>query len=130
MPKKPEPTFDSTFKKIGEVTLPLYEGKRIMMMPIIIGDDTSIPDVIGEWKATLTIIAGMADPLIQGKVGYLTLDEKVVTPGATHRRSGKHVDGMAKGVTPSLVDAIKKAKPNRLSSPFRMGVVGALLSTA
>lgn len=90
-------SFESKFKKIGDITLPYYEGKRVMMLPVIIGDETSIPDMIGEWRATFHLLSEMADPKHKGKVGYLTLDEKVVSAQETHRRAGKHVDGVFQG---------------------------------
>ena len=89
-------SFESKFKKIGEITLPNYEGKRVMMLPVIIGDETSLPEMLGEWKVTFHALSNMA-PQHKGAVGYLTLDEKIVKPETTHRRAGKHVDGVFRG---------------------------------
>lgn len=47
------------------------------------------------WLTTetpLPALSGMAD--FAGQVGYLTIDEKMVEPGETHRRRGLHVDGV------------------------------------
>lgn len=90
-------SFESKFKKIGKVELPLFSGVRVMMLPVIIGDDTSIPDLLkGQWKATFHDLSEMA-PQHKGKVGYLTIDEKIVEPAKTHRRAGAHVDGVFQG---------------------------------
>jgi hypothetical protein len=63
-----------------------------MMLPIVIGDAFSIPDVITHYSDLLSNFACMAQSHI-GKVGYLTVDEKIVQPNQTHRRAGMHVDG-------------------------------------
>jgi hypothetical protein len=95
-------SFESKFTKIGDVTLPYYAGTRVMMLPVIIGNEASIPDLLaGEWKATFHELSELANPAHKGKVGYLTIDEKIVQPAKTHRREGKHVDGVFQGSTGS-----------------------------
>lgn len=87
--------FTSEYREIGPVTLPDFSGLRVMMMPLILGDLNSIPPMLANWKATLASLFEMGGH--HGKVGYITIDEKTVTPGATHRRAGKHVDGVFQG---------------------------------
>lgn len=87
--------FNSTFEYLEKIQLPDFSGTRVMMMPIIIGDTDSIPDFISSWKYTVRQLSDMSG--FAGHIGYLTIDEKDVLPGKTHRRSGKHVDGIYKG---------------------------------
>ncbi len=88
-------SFKSTFKKVGDLVLPKFSGKRIMMMPLILGDPKSIPDFLEEWKETIAQLAALgAHP---GEIGYLTIDEKIVKKEETHRRQGAHVDGAYHG---------------------------------
>jgi len=85
--------FVSEFRKVGDLKLPPYSGTRVMMLPIVIGDCASIPDFLSHYRWTAWRLAHMADPEHLGKVGYLTIDEKHVLAGTTHRRAGMHVDG-------------------------------------
>lgn len=89
--------FSSTFKPLNQVQLPQFSNTRVMMMPLIIGDLNSIPELLGHYKETLSQLFKLADPKHLGKVGYITIDEKVVPAGKTHRRSGLHVDGVYDG---------------------------------
>jgi hypothetical protein len=85
--------FTSSFRKVGDVSLPPFSGTRVMMLPIIIGDRSSIPDFVSHYAWTAWRLAHMANPSHLDEVGYLTIDEKLVPTGLTHRRAGLHVDG-------------------------------------
>jgi hypothetical protein len=85
--------FTSTFKKVGDITLPLFSGTRVMMLPFVIGERHSLPDFISHYRWIAHQLFSMINPDHLGKVGYLTIDEKIVESGKTHRRSGLHVDG-------------------------------------
>jgi hypothetical protein len=86
--------FESNFEQRGQVNLPLFTGTRVMMMPVVIGDVSSIPDSIGHWRGAMSDLFNMTE---HRGIGYITIDERVVTPGETHRRSGLHVDGVLEG---------------------------------
>jgi len=86
-------TFTSTFRKVGDISLPPFSGTRVMMLPIVIGDRSSMPDFVSHYAWTAWRLAQMADPSHLDEVGYLTIDEKLVPAGKTHRRAGLHVDG-------------------------------------
>lgn len=90
-------TFESIFQEIKEVELPEFTGLRIMMLPVIIGDIESIPEFVENYKELFRNLCKMADSSLEGQVGYLTVDEKVVEPQKTHRRQGLHVDGVYQG---------------------------------
>jgi len=89
--------FESVFKHIGETKLPGFSGTRVMMMPIIIGDLNSIPESLAHYRETFKALFSMSDSKHHGQVGYITIDEKKVEAGKTHRRSGLHVDGVYDG---------------------------------
>lgn len=87
--------FTSTFEKVGSVTLPTFSGIRIMMMPVRMGDIKSLPDYLSAWKETVSRLFKFSK--CKEGIGYLTIDEKVVEKGLTHRREGLHVDGIYQG---------------------------------
>lgn len=86
--------FESKFTELTDVTLPKFSGTRVMHMPLILGDLNSIPEGLNHYKETLSQLFKLMDPKHLGKVGYITIDEKKVMGGKTHRRQGLHVDGV------------------------------------
>jgi hypothetical protein len=84
--------FLSKFKERGSILLPDFSGIRVMMLPIVHHDLATVPDYLDGWQDVLANLFSMSDEH-EGKVVYLTIDEKVVKEGETHRRAGKHVDG-------------------------------------
>lgn len=88
--------FDSVFERVAEVQLPKFSGVRVMMLPVIIGDVNSLPDFVSGYRTCFEQMCAHAQEH-NGKVGYLTIDEKVVEPKSTHRRGGAHVDGVYNG---------------------------------
>jgi hypothetical protein len=77
------------FRKVGAVAFPQAQGRKVNMMPFIMGDRSSIP---GEYHDYLPMIEACDVRDEIGKVGYLTFDEQFVTTG-THRRGGIHTEG-------------------------------------
>jgi hypothetical protein len=86
--------FNSEYAERGPVRLPNFSGIRVMMMPVVIGDIGTVP--IDGYEDAVADLFGYA-PEHAGKVGYVTIDEKVVEAGETHRRRGLHVDGVFRG---------------------------------
>lgn len=84
--------FTSKFSKVGVTSLPPFSGTRVMMLPILIGDVDSFPDFVHQYRPTAHNLF-LIKPEYFGRVGYLTVDEKVVDSRQTHRRAGLHVDG-------------------------------------
>jgi hypothetical protein len=64
-------------------------------MPLILGDRASVPDSVWGYVEVLDLCAKVK-PEYAGQVVYLTIDEKVVEAGQTHRRPRLHVDGWHK----------------------------------
>lgn len=101
--KRKTQRFESKCEPHAIIDLPGFTGLRIMMMPVIIGDMAKIPSVLKDYEAAIAQMfevdksrVGMKNV---GKVGYLTIDEKEVKAKTTHRREGKHVDGVYQGDT-------------------------------
>ncbi len=65
---------------VGKLTFPKYSGIRCLMMPYIQGDPSSIPE---QYHAYANIIRDVV--VRHGDIGYLTIDESVVTAGRPHR---------------------------------------------
>ena len=70
-------------------------------MPIIFGDKDSIPKELYGYCPMLDYAASMFSKHA-GEVVYLTIDEKKLHAGQTHRRPGLHVDGWHKVTTYSF----------------------------
>lgn len=84
-------SFESLYEKLNTVQFPDFTGTRIMMMPVVLGDPDSIPQ-----DNYRSLIAGLFEmwPKHSGEIGYLTIDERVVHAGRSHRVPGKHVDSV------------------------------------
>lgn len=88
--------FQSTFEALRPVALPAFSGTRVMMMPLVLGRLDSIPEMLLHYRQTLGQLFSFR-PQHDGQVGYVTIDEKTVEAGKTHRRTGLHVDGVFQG---------------------------------
>lgn len=95
--------FESKCEPHAIIDLPGFTGIRIMMMPVIIGDMSTVPALLKDYQAAIAQLFEVDKDRVSlknaGKVGYLTIDEKTVKAGTTHRREGKHVDGVYHGDT-------------------------------
>ena len=87
--------FLSQFEKLCRFQLPAYSGTRIMMMPLVLGDLSTIPTFLSHYTGLLEHLFGICGH--QGEVAYITIDEKIVRPSQSHRRAGLHVDGVYNG---------------------------------
>lgn len=87
-------TIYSTYVTKGKVEFPAFSHVRVMMMPVVLGDEKSIPEIINPYRALLIKLFELQTYF--GQVGYITIDEKMVASGRTHRRPGLHVDGVHK----------------------------------
>lgn len=89
-------TFDSRFERCSMVTLPPFSGVRIQVMPVRLGDMDSIPPSVDGHSLVpyLEVVEQLfADCHRKDGIGYLTIDEREVKKGETHRQAGPHVDG-------------------------------------
>jgi hypothetical protein len=89
--------FASTYRKVwnhSPVQFPEFQGLRVMMMPVRLGNLRGVPSAYQELLLTLY---SMVEGRFFSKIGYLTIDEKELLPGETLRRPGLHVDGYYHG---------------------------------
>lgn len=89
--------FVSTFRELwnhSPITFPEFTGTRIMMMPVKLGSLHGVPS---RYMPLVSKLYDRMEARHKGEIGYLTIDEKELQPGATLRRSGLHVDGYYHG---------------------------------
>lgn len=100
-------TFTSKFTRLATVDFPAFSGLRIMMMPVVIGD--KLPESIVQYDALLAAMTVTSGEHV-GKVGYLTIDERDVPAGDSHRRGGLHVDSVYRtpANSPDVVELAEK----------------------
>lgn len=84
--------FESRFEVRGPICFPKWTGVRVQLMPIVMHDLESIPPFLRHWKGAIVDL--FEQSLDAHGVGYLTIDERFVAPGISHRRPGLHIDGM------------------------------------
>lgn len=77
------------FHHVAPVAFPDFAPRSINMMPFRMGDASSIPS---DLHGYLPMIDACPVGDEKGKIGYLTIDERVVESG-THRRGGVHTEG-------------------------------------
>jgi len=80
----------SKSKMIKTITLPEYRGDRVYMHEFDMSNPT-LPLGYERWTSVLKEIVDCS-PKKTGK-SYLTIDEKIVSKGESHRRGGPHTDG-------------------------------------
>lgn len=76
--------FSSVIGQAGSIQLPEFSGTRVQMMPVVLGDPRSVP-LSDDWRQTFADLCAL-HPLHDGEVGYLTVDERIVTGGQSQRR--------------------------------------------
>lgn len=85
-------TFASQIVDLGEYQLPSPTGVRVQMLPFVFDDvRRSLPPEVSQYADLVERLTRNAT----SGVGYLTVDEAYVTAGESHRRPGKHVDGLS-----------------------------------
>lgn len=81
----------SEYTRLGPVNLPKFRGVRVMMMPVTLHDPNTIPEGMKQWRRPYMELCSYTE---KTGTGYLTIDERLVPKGETHRRAGIHVDGV------------------------------------
>jgi hypothetical protein len=84
--------FSSKIEDKGSLHFPEFTGLRIMMMPLRLEDEATIPEFMAQWRPAVRELIGIST--VKHGTAYLTVDEAVVRAGETHRRPGMHVDGV------------------------------------
>lgn len=82
----------SLIKKLGScVNLPNFNGVRLYMHPIDLSKPISLPKGFENWLNTIEEMLSYS-PTKNG-IAYVTIDQKSINKGETHRRGGAHTDG-------------------------------------
>ena len=80
----------SKSKMIKTMSLPEFKGDRVYMHEFDI-ENPHLPKGYERWESLIKEMVSHS-PKKTGKA-YLTIDEKIVTKGNSHRRGGPHTDG-------------------------------------
>ena len=83
-------TLQSSYKALGPVTLPEYQGRQ-MYMHTFNPQDPHMPAGYEDYLEPVMALLDAAG--IEATAVHMTVDEKVVQPGMSQRRPGAHVDG-------------------------------------
>ncbi len=94
----PPGKYRSRFRKLKAVFLPKFSNTRVLMLPILLEDISSLPNDINHYTQTVQELIAIS-PVKTG-VAYLTIDEKFVEVGNTLRLKGLHVDGVGADCRP------------------------------
>lgn len=78
------------YRRVADVQFPEFTPRFVNMMPFVMGDHSSLPPDL-RCYAPMIDACGVEDAEL-GRVGYLTVDERVVA-GESHRRGGVHTEG-------------------------------------
>lgn len=78
----------SIVQKRGSIEFPEHTGERIYMLPFT--KSVGLPKQYGRWQAT---VDRMLEGIETSLPIYLMVDQGTVTPSASQRRPGVHVDG-------------------------------------
>lgn len=80
----------SKSKMIKKMSLPEWKGDRVYMHKFDMSNP-QMPVGYERWNSTLKEI--VSESPIKSGMAYITIDEKIVKSGETHRRGGAHTDG-------------------------------------
>ena len=80
--------YKSIVMQRGEVQFPEFTGERVYMRGFY--QKGGLPSDLARWQKT---IDQMLDGFDIDKEIFVTLDQKLVLAGKTHRRPGRHIDG-------------------------------------
>lgn len=80
----------SLIRPVGSLALPPFAGTRVYMQSHILGERVRIQDNPAFEDPIEKMLANVQD---DGAKVFITIDQKLVLPGKTHRRPGAHVDG-------------------------------------
>ena len=77
--------------ELGDIQFPEFRGDRLYMHQINLEADLVLPMIFNRFSNSVKNILSYL-PNLKG-LAYLTIDEKFVKKGTTHRRGGAHIDG-------------------------------------
>lgn len=75
------------YKQLNTIQFPKFQGIMVNMMPIIVGDENSLPDYLKPYQSLINECS-----LEKGSLAYLTVRESHIRELATQSRGGIHVE--------------------------------------
>lgn len=81
----------SIINEVGSVPMPGYQGDQLYMHPLDVADPR-MPAEFARWQSFVESLLPFV-PLTEGEI-YVTIDEKQLRAGQTHRRPRAHIDGI------------------------------------
>ena len=84
---------ESKCEVLNSVNFPVFMGERHHMIKFF--KDQGLPDFISRFQDTVDGMLLNIDTKIDGvdQPIFITIDEKLIKKGSTHRRGGVHIDG-------------------------------------
>ena len=84
---------ESKCEVLNSVNFPVFMGERHYMIKFF--KDQGLPDFISRFQDTVDGMLLSIDTKIDGidQPIFITIDEKLIKKGSTHRRGGVHIDG-------------------------------------
>jgi hypothetical protein len=82
-------------RPVGGTIFPHFQGRYCNMMPFVMGNHASLPEDYQPYLAMIRQCEAEV-PEERGRVGYLTIDERI-TSGGSHRRAGVHTEASLNG---------------------------------
>ena len=87
-------SYNSRAVETGAVTFPEFTGERRYMVPFF--KNTGLPSHLTRWQNT---VDAMLDGVDSDGPIFMTLDQKIIAGGRSHRTGGIHIDGYWNGPT-------------------------------
>jgi hypothetical protein len=114
----------SKISEVGTFHLPEFNGDRLYMHALDV-QDPQLPSRVGRYRPLIDQLMPYV-PLKEGIV-YLTIDEKMIVPGTSHRRPGAHIDGIwqpavqAHSIPPTHIIPAPSPSQTRLQTRLKSG---------
>ena len=83
--------FNSQIAPIGKIALPAFIGAQVYMRKHVIGEPVQIAEAPSFEPVVERMLGSISLPT--GSEVFITVDQKELQAGTTHRRGGAHVDG-------------------------------------
>lgn len=83
--------FNSQIAAVSKIALPAFIGAQVYMRKHVIGEPVVLEDAPGFAPVVERMLSGVELPV--GSEVFITVDQKQLQAGKTHRRGGAHVDG-------------------------------------
>ena len=80
----------SKVKQLTELRLPEFKGDQAQMIPFNI-ENPKLPDNLKRWEPLVKECLKYST--VKSGIAFITIDERILETGKSHRRGGAHIDG-------------------------------------